>query len=378
MKLNMSPGNFLWVSPYGPNEERGGWKAMQFHLLRALEQQLGPATRIAPVDVPEEFWNKWASRIQKQIHIPRRYAYYSEARLAAFAHAVDSRLPTSGSQPVIFFGALPFVKCQPAGPYFIFTDGGFFIHYWEYNQDHSHDKKDVSRICAAEAAFMRGAAGVWCSSQWVADRIVREYQISPALVRCVGTGPGSVPDPIGPVTYERFLVMIAGDFERKGGRLAAEAVATARKQGTDVCLKFIGAKPPPDVLALKFVEWCGWLDLQKESDRHRFAEILSRAGAQILLSRSDLTPLAIPEAANYCKATFATGVGGIPEMIVDNYTGWLFQPDSTPAEIGKRIADVFGAPHRLPQTGIAAKTFCAERWHWSAVATSAVKHYRSV
>src|ERR1039457_1705677 len=102
---------FIWVSPYAPDDGRGGWKAMQIHLLRALEQKLGPARRIAPAEVPEEFIGKWASRLQKKLHIPQRYAYYSESRLAAFARVVESKLPASGSQPVIFFGALPFVKC---------------------------------------------------------------------------------------------------------------------------------------------------------------------------------------------------------------------------------------------------------------------------
>ena len=182
--------SFSWVSPYHPDDAQGGWKAMQFHLLRALEAKLGAARRIAPVEVPEEVFGKWLSRGQKKLFIPRRYAYYSESRLGAFAEAVHSRLPEDDFQPVVFFGSLPFVKCHPVTPYFIYTDGAFFIHYWEYNQDHSHSRKDIKRICAAEAEFMRHSAGVWCSSQWVADRIVKEYGLSSKTVRFVGTGPG--------------------------------------------------------------------------------------------------------------------------------------------------------------------------------------------
>lgn len=44
---------FHWVSPYAPEDGLGGWKAMQFHLLRALEVKLGSAQRIAPVEMPE-------------------------------------------------------------------------------------------------------------------------------------------------------------------------------------------------------------------------------------------------------------------------------------------------------------------------------------
>jgi glycosyltransferase involved in cell wall biosynthesis len=371
----MNNSVFHWVSPYHPDDARGGWKVMQFHLLRALEAKLGTAHRIAPVEVPEEFSGKWISRLQKKLHIPRRYAYYSESRLTSFAQAVHKQLPDNDRKPIVFFGPLPFVKCRPSVPYFIYTDGAFFIHYWEYNQDHSHAKKDIERIASAEAEFMRRSAGVWCSSKWVADRITREYKLPTGLARCVGTGPGNVPPPIETICYENFLVMIAGDFERKGGRLAVEAVVAARKLGVDVSIKFIGAKPPPDVLALPFVEWCGWLDLQQDADRRRFAEVLSRAGAQILLSRSDLTPLVIPEAASYGKATLAAAVGGIPEMILDAETGWLIRPDASPTEIGKRIADIFKEHARLAQAGETARSFCAAYWSWNSVGDSCLKSF---
>jgi len=363
--------HFTWVSPYRPDDRQGGWKSMQFHLLRALEAELGASHRIAPVDVPEEFLGKWTSRLQKKLRIPRCYAYYSESRLAAFAEAVHAELPDNDSKPVVFFGPLPFVKCRPSQPYFIYTDGAFFIHYWEYNADHSHAKKDIERVALSEAEFMRRSAGVWCSSQWAADRITREYHLPAGLAHCAGTGPGDVPPPIEPVRYENFLVMIAADFERKQGHLTVEAVTEARKRGTDIGIKFIGAKPPTAVLILPFVEWCGWLDMQKDTDRARFADIMSRAGAHILLSRADLTPLVIPEAASYSKATMAASVGGIPEMIRDGESGWLVRPEATPAEIGERIAQVFNEPYRLVQAGATAHSFCAEHWSWEAVGETA-------
>jgi glycosyltransferase involved in cell wall biosynthesis len=362
----MNPRPFTWVSPYHPDDYRGGWKAMQHHLLRALEAGVGEARRIAPIDVPEEFFGKWISRAQKKLRMPRRYACYSESRLQAFADSVSPRLAPA-SVPVVFFGPLPFVKCRPTAPYFIYTDGAFFIHYWEYNQDHSHARHDIDRICAAEAEFMRRSAGVWCSSQWVADRITQEYQLPVGLAHCVGTGPGNVPPPIQPLGYENFVVMIAADFERKQGRLAVESVAAARKLGADVSIKFIGAKPPPDLLVLPFVEWCGWLDLKREADRVRYAELLSRAGAQILLSRTDLTPLVIPEAAIYSKATLATAVGGIPEMIQDGKTGWLVPPQATAAQIGALLGEIFCRPESLKATGQVAAAYCRASWSWTIV-----------
>ncbi|HWY29858.1 MAG TPA: glycosyltransferase [Candidatus Acidoferrum sp.] len=373
----MDHPNFTWISPYDPSDARGGWKAMQFHLLRALEAKLGTARRIAPVEVPEELFGKWVSRGQKKLGIPRRYTYYSDARLAAFDEAVSSQLPKNGNQPVVFFGPLPFVKCRPKGPYYIYTDGAFFIHYWEYNRDHSHSRKDIARITEAEAEFMRHAARVWCSSQKVADRVILEYRLAPGQAIFVGTGPGNVPSSVPTARYENYLVLIGADFERKGGRLAVESVVEARNLGADITIKFIGAKPPADVLVLPFVEWCGWLDMKKESDRSRFAEVMSGAGAQILLSRHDLTPLAIVEASVYSKATMAAAVGGIPEMILDEQTGWLIGPEATAKDIGGRIASLFLEPNTLDRAGVAAFNFYASGWNWETVATRCISSMRT-
>src|SRR6516225_6022120 len=103
---------FIWVSPYAPHDRQGGWKSMQFHFLRALEARLGQAMRIAPVEVPEHFFAKWVSRLFKKLRLPRRYVYYSEERLDAFARKVEARW-TARLAPIVFFGALPFAKCRP-------------------------------------------------------------------------------------------------------------------------------------------------------------------------------------------------------------------------------------------------------------------------
>lgn len=368
---------FIWVSPYSPDDARGGWKAMQFNLLRGLELQLGPACQIAPLDAPENLAAKWVSRIFKKLGIPRSYVHYSESRLNAFAGLVKNQLPESGTAPVVYFGALPFVKSRVAAPYYIYTDGAFFIHYWEYNQDHSHSKSEIQRIKDNESAFMRGAHHVWCSSQWVADRITREYGLPRGNAIFVGTGGGNVPDAITPLQWNNSIVMIGADFERKRGRLAVEGVAAARKLGANLNIQFIGDKPSPDLLELPFVKWRGWLDNRKPEDRRKFAEILSTAGAHILLSRADLTPLAIPEAATFGKATLATRVGGIPEMIEDNHTGWLVPVDADASFIGKRLHEIFSDPETLRRTGIASQSFCEANWSWKSVSARAMESMKN-
>ncbi len=362
---------FQWVSPYEPGDSRGGWKSMQYYLLRALEEARGPSRRLAPVEVPEEAGAKWVSRVWKKLGIPRSYAYYSPTRLKRYAGTVEPFLAELPGVPVVFFGALPFVACRPAAPYYMYTDGCFAIHYWEYNKDHSHRRADIERICREEAEFMAGSAGVWCSSQWLAERLTREYGLPAGLARFVGTGPGNVPAAgVGSVAGGRgkTVVMIAADFERKGGRLAVAAVAEANRRGAGLTLRIIGEKPPEGVMGEGFVEWCGWLDLRQVEDRVKFAEVLSEAGLHLLLSRNDLSPLAIPEASTYGVPTLATDVGAIGEMIRHGETGWVVPREADAVVVGGLLAEIFGDEGRLGAAGAAARELQERVWNWRSVA----------
>jgi len=269
---------------------------------------------------------------------------------------------------VVFFGALPFVACRPAVPYYMYTDGCFAIHYWEYNKDHSHRKSDIERICREEAEFMTGSAGVWCSSQWLVERLTKEYGLPPGRARFVGTGPGNVPGREEGVEVGKTVVMIAADFERKGGALAVAGVEEANRRGAGLTLRIIGEKPPEGVLAKGFVEWCGWLDLRKVEDRAKFAGVVSGAGVHLLPSRNDLSPLAIPEASTYGVPTLATEVGAIGEMIRHGETGWVVPRDADAGVIGGMLSGIFAEPERMRAAGEAARALQMEVWNWGSVA----------
>jgi glycosyltransferase involved in cell wall biosynthesis len=277
---------------------------------------------------------------------------------------------------LIFFGALPFVAYVPRAPYFIVSDGSFHINYHDYNQDHSHDPADINRICEAEAGFLRRSAGVLLTSRFAADRIRRDYGISGSLLDVVGIGPGNVPPPPAKVGCGDFVLSVLADFARKQGRFAFECVAAARSRGIAVRLKFIGDKPPRDILNADFVEYAGWLDLDREPDRDRFRTELSCCLALMLPSRADLTPHVIPEASLYSKATIAAAVGGIPEMIRDGETGLLFSPEEGPEQVAERLGRFFRDRSRLREMGSAAHQWYQESWNWPKVAGRIIEHVK--
>jgi len=63
-------------------------------------------------------------------------------------------------------------------------------------------------------------------------------------------------------------------------------------------------------------------------ERSRLADYYARADLVALTSRSEGLPLVLMEAMAYGKLVLAPAITGIPELVIDGQTGFLFQPGS--------------------------------------------------
>ena len=55
-------------------------------------------------------------------------------------------------------------------------------------------------------------------------------------------------------------------------------------------------------------------------------DFLSAADGFVISSRSEALPMSLLEAAQFSLPTAATAVGGLPEVVQDDYSGWLTKP----------------------------------------------------
>lgn len=94
------------------------------------------------------------------------------------------------------------------------------------------------------------------------------------------------------------------------------------------------------------VQWLG--------AREDVPEILSIADIGVLCSESEALGNSILEYMNAGLPVVATETGGIPELVVDGVTGWLFAvgDDDT---LGRRLCDLLGDPARARQMGEAGR-----------------------
>jgi glycosyltransferase involved in cell wall biosynthesis len=86
--------------------------------------------------------------------------------------------------------------------------------------------------------------------------------------------------------------------------------------------------------------------IDKSAQMDRFLEILYNIDIGCMLSRAELTGIALVEFLRMGIPIIATDVGGIPD-IVELGAGQLVTPEVTPADLAQHFARLIDEPHWL-------------------------------
>lgn len=168
---------------------------------------------------------------------------------------------------------------------------------------------------------------------------------------------------------ETTLVLSLGHFgEEKGVDRAIRAAATARHRlpSGHLTLAILGTGTPDRVAALQTLAISSGFGLEifhgQQTDPERW---LAAADLLIHAPRVEAFGLALVQAMATGVVPIATAVGGIPELVTHNRTGWLAQQDPPEAGLTEglvRLAADVGLRNRLASAGRSAvlERFTAE------------------
>lgn len=231
-------------------------------------------------------------------------------------------------------------------PYF-YIDGTLTEYFGGYGgfDTAEIDQTAMRRALAVEREGYASCRKIVVMSRRTAANIVQHYPVPEDKLHIVPPG-ANIPERLletldgrPPLSRrpdkEGFVVGFIGLYpERKGLPTIAEAVQLLRRAGYDVRLQIIG-KCPPKISRQNGVTYHGLID--KSVDMGRFIEILSDVDIGCMLSRSELTGIALLEFLRMGIPIIATDVGGIPD-IVELGAGYVVSPEIAADELAQRLA----------------------------------------
>ena len=262
----------------------------------------------------------------------------------------------------------------------------------------------------AERTAFEGAAAVVAVSAGMRADILKSYpSIDPAQVHVVHNG-------IDSQMWKRDDTDLARDVVRRHGvdpdKPSVVFVGRITRQKGLPYLLRAAASLPPDVQLVLCAGAPDTPEIQREVEglleqlrRTRqgvvmIAEMLPRAEVIALLSVATVfacpsvyEPLGIVnlEAMACEAAVVATATGGIPEVVVDDETGWLVpieqvddgsgtpvDPDRFVGDLGAALAEAVSDPERARAFGAAGRQRAVEHFSWASIGDQTLAVYESV
>ena len=118
-----------------------------------------------------------------------------------------------------------------------------------------------------------------------------------------------------------------------------------------------------------------WLGNLEYPDKVR--EYLTEIDVYALVSGIDMSPLTLQEAQLMKKPVVATNVGGIPELMKDNETGFLVEKGNADEWI-KKLSMLIEDKQKREDMGNNGKKFVEENFSWDKIAKEFLKHIEKI
>jgi glycosyltransferase involved in cell wall biosynthesis len=319
-----------FVSNLPKDLRSGGFSAMNAAAFSAINR-FETSHYVGPISPPVILWQKALSKFQRVAGSQGAFFFFSERRLKSIADEVHWKCQADARLD-FFHGFTPWILTRPQHPYIAWSDCTFrdYINIFHCREQFRSD--DLERIEHAEAAWLRNARRVLFTSQWAAERAVRDYSLDANHVGSVGIFGEIEMSASDSYAGRKEFAFVSTNFEAKGGRIVLAAFREVRKRHPDAVLIIVGDQPS-DAARDSGVTFTGFLRKEIPDEYRRFRQILGGARALVTATRCDICPVLFIEAGYVGCPVISTRKFAIPEIIDDGRTGLLLDDSSQPSAV---------------------------------------------
>ena len=281
-------------------------------------------------------------------HLPGRKSLAADRTLPWRRHCAR-RLARTCSEGKFDFvmspGSLPIALLDVDVPKFCYVDGTVQAISSSYG---GWERADIDKADALERDALGRADLVFSASEWCAQSLRDDYDVSPSRVEVVGIGANNevVVSDFDGVVRERAsslgscvrLLFVGVDWGRKGGLTALETLRILLKAGLPARLDVVGCDPAiPETLA-PHVTVHGFLSKEDPSQRARLEELYVRAHFFIMPTTAEGVGSVFCEASSAGLPVLACDVGGVSTVVTDGLNGFLRKTPQEFADIVRKLA----------------------------------------
>jgi glycosyltransferase involved in cell wall biosynthesis len=374
------PGGIVMLGPPG-GVKRSTWSGIPHYMERALREHLGEVVRVAPPTSLREAAGKARDRLSFRL-LGRGRVYSHSLRLARrWGRLLSEQIPRDAGFVIAPAGSTQIAFLETDVPIVYTAATTFRLIHGYYPEFSGLPRGYVDEANEIEQRALERAALVVYPSEWAADSARDAYGVAPEKVRVFpyGANLDLVPDRAlleGAKSTDRCRLAFLGvDWERKGGAIAHEAVATLREDGIDARLTVVGCTPP-ERFAAPWMKVIPHIDKSDPEGAARLASLLLRANFLILPTRRECFGIVFCEASAHGAPSIATDTGGVAGAVTPGENGLLLPLEASGREYAARIRELLEDPQRYAAMVERTREAYETRLNWTAWAHRLAEHVR--
>jgi glycosyltransferase involved in cell wall biosynthesis len=365
--------------------DKRSWSGITYYLGQSLQRNVGDVDFLGPVKFP--WWvEKIVRAIAKFTRIVFKKEYNTKYSLLLSWYAAKALrkkmqgrkydcvvAPAASTEFSFFPSDLPSVYVSDTTFRLI---SNYYKNEFEKISSFSRWEGDV-----LEKRSLQKSSFIIFSSHWAEQSAIKHYNIpkDKILVQPLGANMDFVPDPRNIFEKEKnpvlTLLYLAVEWERKGGRIAFDALQHLKKMGVNAKLIICGCTPPEGI-ADERMEVIPFLNKNKKEDHERFIGLLSTSHFLLLPTRADCSLLVACESNAYGMPAIATSTGGVPDVVKDGINGYCLPYEAPGADYAELIAEIFKDKHRYHNLVRSSRIRFEEQLNWDKWAEGFSRMYR--
>jgi glycosyltransferase involved in cell wall biosynthesis len=353
--------------------DKRSWSGITYYLGQGLQRNVGDVDFLGPVEFP---WiiQKTLRAVAKLTRVLFRKEYNTKYSLLLSwyaARALKRKMngrkydcvvaPAASTEFAFFKTELPTIYVSDTTFRLI---SNYYLNEFANISSFSRWEGDL-----LEKKSLRKSSFIIYSSHWAENSAIEHYGIDPSKIGVTPLGANMDFAPPRSMIFEKeknetlTLLYLAVEWERKGGRIAFEALEHLHTLGIRAKLIVCGCVPPPE-FKHPGLEVIPFLNKNLKEDHDRFVNLLSTSHFLILPTRADCSLLVACESNAYGMPAVAARTGGVPDVVLDGINGYCLPYEARGESYAKLIAEIFNDKPRYHHLIESSRTRYEEKLNW--------------
>jgi glycosyltransferase involved in cell wall biosynthesis len=354
--------------------DKRSWSGVTYYLGKTLQQHVGDVDFLGPVPIP---WllDKTCRALQKTSRLFFRSEWIPKYSLLKNVYAswyLGRKMKGKYYDFIMAPAAAPeLAYLSTKVPIIYFCDATYKIYSETYVKEFAN-LGAISRWEGnhLESKSLHKSKLAILSSRWAANSAISDYKLPADKVEIMLLGANIEQAPERSIIYKKqnnttlTLLFLAVDWDRKGGKIAFDALVQLHAQGLKAKLIVCGCTPPAEYQH-PGLEVIPFINKNLPQDYDLFVQILSTSHFLILPTRADCSLLVAMESNSYGMPAITTEVGGVPDVVLDGVNGYCLPLEAEGKAYAELIAEIYADQPRYQQLIESSRKRFDEELSWT-------------